>query len=88
MTIGLRDELKGQVGQEKINKLRRDDHEALRAFHHRLRTHERELRLGDSILRHLHTFDETHFSMEQRVSICVQERGKVFVSMSTLPLQQ
>jgi hypothetical protein len=81
MTNGTRDPVRSRVKQEDINRLRKEGDDALKAQHHRLMTRDFELHLGDSIIRHYHTFDEIHFSMEQRVSICMQERGNSFVSM-------
>lgn len=69
---------RGPIQQDKIEALRKYGKVSLADHHHKLSTS--CMALGDSIVRDYQVFDEAHWAIEQRISICMQaqERGKTF----------
>lgn len=84
MTNGTVDTVRSHIKQDDIDRLRRHGDDALMEHHQKLLTREHEIRLGDSMIRQFHTFDEIHFAMEQRISVCMQSKGTNFVGMICL----
>ncbi|KAL4939102.1 hypothetical protein BDV06DRAFT_199476 [Aspergillus oleicola] len=79
ITIGTRDTAKGPMRPEKIEQLRQEGRRAVEEHHHTLsRLSLSGMSTGDSILRDFYVFDETHFAIEQRISICMQQVGSSF----------
>ncbi|PGH34680.1 hypothetical protein GX50_02468 [[Emmonsia] crescens] len=79
LTIGTRDIPKGPTRPDIIEDLRTKGSCALAEHHHRIsRLSSSGMSVGDSLVRDFHVFDETHFAIEQRVSICMQEAGHAF----------
>lgn len=86
ITIGTRDATKSPMKQEIIDKLRMEGANALAAHHHKIaRWSGSGMNAGDSMVRQFYTFDETHFAIEQRISICMQEVGRKFTCKSACP---
>lgn len=80
-TIGFRDTVKSHVDQGLVDTLREQGVRAL-ATHHRKLFRGFEMGVCDSMIRQYRVFDEAHFSIEQRISICMKETGQTFVSKS------
>jgi hypothetical protein len=88
MAIGTRMAPKGPVRLESIDGLRDEGAEALAAHHHRIaRLSSSDMAVGESMYRQFYVFDETHFAVEQRISICMQpgENGGGYVGDYSLP---
>ena len=77
ITLGTRMTLKGPMRLKRIEDLRSEGAEALESHHHRIaRLSSSGMEVGESMVREFYVFDETHFAIEQRVSICMQaDRG-------------
>ena len=86
ITIGTRMAHKGATWVEKVEMLRREGVEALASHHHRIaKLSSSGMAVGDSMVRGFYVFDETHFAIEQRISICMQaNRGHKSFSRKTL----
>lgn len=83
MTIGFRDTLARKYRQDDIDSLRRDGNNQMENYNHQL-TLGSNFEVGDSIVRNYSTLDETHFSIEQRVSVCLQNMGHRWASESSV----
>jgi hypothetical protein len=78
ITIGTRMASKGQgpMRLERIEELRKKGAEAFSSHHHRLaKLSSSGIAGGVSMVRDYYVFDETHFAIEQRISICMQAVG-------------
>lgn len=63
-----------------LNTRRTKARDALSAHHRQLRIpNVHDSRLGKSIVRDYHVLDESHFVIEQRISICLQESGSRYI---------
>ena len=82
-TIGSRDTQARKYRQEDIDRLRRLGDNEMETYNHQL-TLGSNFEVGDSIVRNYSTLDETHVSIEQRVSVCLQNMGHRWVSESSL----
>jgi hypothetical protein len=77
-TIGSRGSVASKGPQASIDRLRRESAKDFERYFHELRTTD-NFRTGDSFVRHLEVYDETHFSLEQDVSICVNRLGNGWI---------
>jgi hypothetical protein len=81
ITIGTRRTQKGKTDLEKIANLRAQAANALKEHHHQVsKLASSGMSLGDSMIRDFHVFDETHFAVEQKISVCMQtnDDGNIF----------
>ncbi|KAK3328637.1 hypothetical protein B0T19DRAFT_196272 [Cercophora scortea] len=81
ITIGTRTRPKGPMQLDRIEELRKEGAQALAGHHDRIaKLSSSDMATGESMVRDFYVFDETHFAIEQRISICMQpaERGKSF----------
>lgn len=79
LTIGAKYTAKGSMNFDIIEGLRRKGREVLAEHHHRItRLSSSGMTGGDSMIRDYLVFDETHFAIEQRISICMQRAGPTF----------
>jgi hypothetical protein len=81
ITLGTRMAPKGLMHSDRIEELRRESAEALSSHHHRIaKLSSSGMATGKSMIREVYVFDETHFAIEQRVSIGMQaaENGSTF----------
>ena len=88
ISIGTRMGPKGSNGALKTSELREEGAEALATHHHRIaRLSSSGMALGESMYRDLYVFDETHFAVQQRISICMQpgEGGAPFTGNTVYP---
>ncbi|RKK89171.1 hypothetical protein BFJ68_g16776 [Fusarium oxysporum] len=77
ITIGKRMASPDAPRADKINELRSQGSSALAAHHHQIsKLAFSKMNLGDSMVRNFHIFDEIHFAIEQRISICMQPTKK------------
>ncbi|KAJ4251081.1 hypothetical protein NW762_011732 [Fusarium torreyae] len=77
ITIGKRTAPTDGSSADKINELRSLGANALAEHYHQVsKLGASKLKLGESMIRDYHVFDETHFAIEQRVSICMQQPKK------------
>jgi hypothetical protein len=73
ITIGSRIAPKGPLRLDKIEDLRKQGREALDQHHHRIsKLSSSGMDVGTSMVRDFFVFDEMHFAIEQRISICLQ----------------
>jgi hypothetical protein len=87
ITIGVKDSAKGSMNFDYIEGLRRKGREALADHHHRItRLSSSGMVVGDSMIRDYVIFDDTHFAIEQRISICMQQTGPTFHCNFPIPL--
>lgn len=86
MSIVAGDVAKGSVKQCQIDELRDDRQEALLEHHRDIQRS--KLFQGDSMVRDIYTFDEAHFAIEQRISICLErdEQGGANFNREWTPL--
>lgn len=70
MTIGIDKTNKGFYGKT-IETTRREAEAALDTHRHRLATS--GMADGESLIRDFYVFDDTHFAVEQRISICMEK---------------
>ncbi|KAK1778044.1 cora-like Mg2+ transporter protein-domain-containing protein [Copromyces sp. CBS 386.78] len=70
MTIGIDKTNRGSQGKT-IETMRREAEAALETYRHRLATY--KMADGESMIRDFYVFDEAHFAMEQRISICMEK---------------
>lgn len=85
ITIGTRVTHKGPMRLENIELLRKESSEALDNHHHNIsKLSSSSMNMGESMLREFYVFDETHFAMEQRISISIQpaDNGNAFTCES------
>jgi hypothetical protein len=61
--------------------MRGSDKKAMAVYQHPLFTGT-EFKTGNAIVRNYTALDETHFAIEQRISICVQELGASWAGKS------
>ncbi|OBS20185.1 hypothetical protein FPOA_11907 [Fusarium poae] len=74
ITIGKR---RDGTSTDNINEMRSLGASALANHYHQVsKLGASGLKLGDSMIREYHVFDENHFAIEQRVSICMQQPKK------------
>ncbi|KAJ5623415.1 hypothetical protein N7490_012020 [Penicillium lividum] len=88
LTIGVKDSAKGSMDFDAIEKLRRKGRDALADHHHRItRLSSSGMTIGDSMVRDYLMFDNTHFAIEQRISILFVwiDSGKEFPGDCTAP---
>lgn len=66
--------------QDQLNAARRECSTALKAYHSRI-SRELNIRVGSSVVRELRFFEDNHFAIEQRITICMrpQEGSKGWV---------
>lgn len=73
MTIGKRTASQGLMRLQVIENLRKEGASALKDHHHRIsRLSSSDMEVGESMIREFYVFDENHFVIEQRVSVCMQ----------------
>lgn len=82
ITIGYRDVATKQYEQDEIHAMRKSEEIAMENYCHQLCTGA-GLKCGNSIVRKYYSLDETHFVIEQRISICLQELGTSWVGKLT-----
>lgn len=82
MTVGCRNMLAKKYRQSDIRHLRMEDTRDMENYLHKLNRGS-EINTGDAVIRQFWTIDETHFAIEQRVSICIQRIGHNWASKST-----
>ena len=81
ITIGTRTVPKGPMRLDRIEALRKVGAEELKNHHFKIaKLSSSGMVLGESMVRDFYVFDETHFAVEQRISICMQtdDGGKTF----------
>lgn len=81
ITIGMRSGPRGPLRMEKIEELRKQGAEALERHHGQIaELSSSRMTEGESMIRDFYVFDETHFAVEQRISVCMQpaESGDTF----------
>lgn len=81
MTLGTRSTAKTLSKADMVDQLRRSAQNAVAQHHHRIsQLSSSGLSFGDSMIRNFYIFDETHWAIEQQVSICMQAQrsGKGF----------
>ena len=78
-SIGLRDTLAKRYKHHDIKQLRIEDDNDMEKYRHQLRLGS-NMKIGDAIIRHFSTLDEAHFSLEQRVSVCMHNMGQSWAS--------
>jgi hypothetical protein len=77
ITIGKRTASTDALRADKIDELRSQGASALAAHHHQIsKLASSKMKLGDSMVRDFHIFDEIHYAIEQRISICMQPTKK------------
>jgi hypothetical protein len=87
LTIGVKDSAKGSIDFDAIETLRKKGREAFSDHHHRItRLSSSGMTIGDSMVRDYLLFDNTHFAIEQRISICMQQTGPTFQCNFPIPL--
>lgn len=73
ITLGTRDVQTGTLRSDKIEKLRKEGAKELVDHHHCIsKLSSSGMRPGEMMIRDFYVFDETHFAVEQRISICMQ----------------
>jgi hypothetical protein len=77
-TIGSRETFERSHDQEEVDLLRQDSAKTMDDYLHRLRTRV-DCKTGDSIVRRFFIHDETHLSLEQNVSICINKLKKGWI---------
>lgn len=77
-TVGLHDAVTHNAKQEDIDIWRVRAANKLAEHHHGL-SKMRGIQVGTSIVRQLCLWDEVHFSLEQRISICMRKHGQSFI---------
>lgn len=82
-TLGAQETAGRVYKQEEINRTRTDAKVALKEYHRQMAVGA-NVNTGDAIVRHFSIFDEVHFAIEQRISICVREIGHSWVCKGSL----
>ncbi|KAI0396024.1 hypothetical protein F5Y17DRAFT_151626 [Xylariaceae sp. FL0594] len=81
-TIGTRQKFyETDVDMTKLDPLRKEGVEALKDHHHHIsKLSSSPMSIGESMIRDFHVFDQKHFAVEQRISVCMQpgDDGKTF----------
>lgn len=86
ITIGAKYTAKVSMNFDVIEGLRKKGREALAEHHHRItRLSSSGMTAGDSMIRDYLVFDETHFAIEQRISIFMQRAGPTFHCRPLIP---
>lgn len=88
ITIGAKTTPSGTLGLGGIEQMRRIGAEALETHHHQIsKLSSSGMAVGDSMVRQFYIFDETHYAIEQRISICMQTppSGNSFSCNNPLP---
>lgn len=83
-TIGSRDCEKRNYKQDEIDSIRKQDKADMTLYSSKLS--KGKFDVGNAIVRHYSTLDETFFALEQKVSIHIQNPGKSWVGKSDLML--
>ncbi|KAM4057225.1 corA-like Mg2+ transporter protein [Hirsutella rhossiliensis] len=81
MTIGTRMAARGPLRLDRLADLRRQGVEALTDHRYEIsKLSSTKMTVGESMVRNFYVFDEMHFAVEQRISICMQpaNNGKTF----------
>ena len=85
-TIGSRDCDKRNYKQDEIDNIRKRDKADMSLYSSKLS--KGKFNVGNAIVRHYSTLDETFFALEQKVSIHIQNHGKSWVGKSDLVLSR
>jgi len=80
-TIGYR-QFDKNITQKEIEELRRTAESKMQEYQSDLKL-EKDIQPGDSVVRSFAVHDQEHYSMEQDISVCVNEFGKGWISMHT-----
>lgn len=62
-----------EMDMMKLDALRKEGADALKDHHHRIaKLSSSGMSVGESMIRDFHVFDQKHFAVEQRISVCMQ----------------
>lgn len=76
LTLGAIDRPPGPATQEEINALRSSSTQKMEEYWRNVHLgFDRDTGLGDSLVRDCHVYDETHFAIEQQISIALNRLG-------------
>lgn len=72
ITLGLRDTMHDVIDQKELRRLRQKVKEQLNDYHAEVNSLEQKNRVGSSLVRDYHIFDQNEFAIEQSISVCFQ----------------